>query len=340
VLDSPWLDIAIGVVFVWFFCSLAVSALNEMFVRLLSVRSKQLWLALNQMLDGGYAMKPVWQQLFRTISYNGRPKTTGTAVFQKLYATQTVQALENHLESTKKTKIHNIPANVFSQAMIEMGVRAPDGQQQTVAQWLEQLDEPLKSQMEALWATCEGNLRAFRAELERWFDAQMARLSAIYRSQIRLVMLVLGVLVTLVGFGAGARTDTLELVSDLQRDETFRTALSDLAAQASKDDLAAIGAAGCPPEEPDGEGGASTTTLDFACIAKGLESYQNISLIFDGTGSAAGDEVTGRADVSWPYRVLGLLVTAVAISFGASFWWNVLRRPVGLRRDGRTASSA
>src|SRR5688572_4372529 len=74
VFDSPWLDIAIGVVFVWFFCSLAVSALNEMVVRLLAVRSKQLWLALNQMLDGNYTMQPVWRQLFRTVFHSGRPE--------------------------------------------------------------------------------------------------------------------------------------------------------------------------------------------------------------------------------------------------------------------------
>ena len=63
--------------------------------------------------------------------------------------------------------------------------------------------------------------------------------------------------------------------------------------------------------------------------------------IFDGTGTTAGDRVADRDDdIPVAYRVLGLAITAAAISFGASFWWNVLRRFVGLRRDGKTAPSA
>ena len=50
--DSQWLDIAIGVVFVWFLLALSVTAINEALARFFSLRSKQLWKALHQMLDG------------------------------------------------------------------------------------------------------------------------------------------------------------------------------------------------------------------------------------------------------------------------------------------------
>lgn len=49
---SEWLDISVGVVLVWFVFSLVVSATNEAINRLLAIRAKNLWQALNQLLDG------------------------------------------------------------------------------------------------------------------------------------------------------------------------------------------------------------------------------------------------------------------------------------------------
>ena len=40
---SSWLDIAIGVAGVWFLLAVFVSAINELIVRILALRSKQLW---------------------------------------------------------------------------------------------------------------------------------------------------------------------------------------------------------------------------------------------------------------------------------------------------------
>ena len=51
-LNSQWLDIATGVVLTWFLFALGVSAVNEGLAKILAVRSKQLWAALRQMLDG------------------------------------------------------------------------------------------------------------------------------------------------------------------------------------------------------------------------------------------------------------------------------------------------
>ncbi|HYN35261.1 MAG TPA: hypothetical protein VES40_21730 [Ilumatobacteraceae bacterium] len=360
-LDSPWLDVALGVAFVWFGLSLVVSAINELINQLFSVRSKQLWAALDQMLDGSYQLRPAWSQWLFIIGHTGRPKDPGligpdNKVSERLYSTTTVQALENHRKPSRKTKIHNLPRKVFSQALIEMGASAAPGPAQNVGDYIAELPTPLGPQMMVLWVEAQGDLAQFRVGIETWFDSQMARLSALYRAQVRFVMLGIGVVVAVAGFGLGVRTDSLGLVSDLQRDESLRTGLSDLAAKVSDEDLATIAEQGCPPTTTRAGGGdedpPSTSTPQYVCVAKGLATYQDINLIFDDRGVTPGatdrtfgvvwdDFWTRFGDMFSSWRsFLGVTVTAAALSFGASFWWNVMRRLVGLRQNGQTSTSA
>ena len=359
-LDSPWLDVAIGVAFVWFVLSIVVSAINELINRVFSVRSKQLWAALDQMLDGSYELKPAWKQWLLIIGHRGRPKNPALIapehkVSERLYSTTTIQAMENHKKPSRKTKIHNVPRAVFSQALIEMGAREPSAEGQTVGDYIASLPPPLGPQMTVLWLEAQGDLAKFRAGIETWFDSQMARLSALYRAQVRFVMLGIGVLVAVAGFGLGVRTDSLGLVSDLQRDESLRTGLSDLAVKVSDEDLAIIAEQGCPPTTSEAGGGdedpSATSTPQYVCVAKGLATYRDINLIFDDQGVTPGAADRSIGDVWDDFRtrfgdmfsswrsLLGVMVTATALSFGASFWWNALRRLVGLRQAGQTSAS-
>ena len=53
------LDVVIGLVFVWFLLSLAVSAVNETFAWLTRVRAKQLWQAVARVVDDKVAPAPL-----------------------------------------------------------------------------------------------------------------------------------------------------------------------------------------------------------------------------------------------------------------------------------------
>jgi hypothetical protein len=365
VLDSPWLEIAIGVVVVWFILSIVVSALNELINRLFAVRSKQLWATLNQMLDGNAQLKPAWRQSVAIIANRGRPQNPtkrdplNDTVYERLYSTSTIQALEDRTSPDVKTKIHNIPRTVFSQALIEMGIR--ESSAPTVGTYLAGLPGPLGTQLNVIWTEAQNDLNRFRIGVETWFDAQMDRLSAQYRAQVRFVMLGIGVVVAIAGFGLGIRTDSLGLVSDLQRDESLRTGLNDLATQVSKEDIATIAAKGCPPATASATSTTAattatstttTTTPEYVCVARGLATYQNLNLIFDDRGVTPGAPDRSFGDVWSDFwhrfgsifshwrSLLGVAITAAALSFGASFWWNVLRRLVGLRQNGKTSPSA
>jgi hypothetical protein len=121
--NSQWVDIALGVVMVWFLFAVAVSGINEGVVKVLALRSKQLWTALRQMLDGAPGPKGVLHSV-ATLPAQSRPANPLTAadapVSARLYATMTLQSLEIRSKPTQKTRIENIPASVFSHALIEL----------------------------------------------------------------------------------------------------------------------------------------------------------------------------------------------------------------------------
>ncbi len=61
-------------------------------------------------------------------------------------------------------------------------------------------------------------------------------------------------------------------------------------------------------------------------------------------GTKGEDSKAERADI-WPYLTdrwgwIGRPITAVALLFGAQFWFDVLRRLVGFRKGGSSSSAA
>jgi hypothetical protein len=329
-LNSEWLDIAISVLLVWFLFALAVSAINEGIVGLLAVRSKQLWRALSQLIDGTETPKGLLQAVTGLPGWTGRPADPhpggGAPVTDKLYATDAIQGLENRGASYQKTRIHNIPASVFSHSVLELALAAPGNSPlDQVHNYIAGLPNiPFKSQLAALLGTAQNDVDQFRTGLERWFDGQMNRLSNLYRAQVRVVLVLLGIALAVIGFGFGLRSDSLRLVSDLQHDQNLRALVVGAATETAKTDLAKAG--GC---------NSTTAVNPAACQLKGVASLKSVNL------AVRGPDLPGKADLwqrigylmpwhNW-LAFLGVLITGVAISFGSSFWFTVLKRVMGLR---------
>jgi hypothetical protein len=324
---SEWLDIAIGVVLVWFLFSLVVSASNEAVVRVLGVRAKNLWQALNQMLDGEAkprGLVPGVLSLLRKDDF--RPDDPGhiRSVTQQLYATRTIQALEVNADPRQKTRIQHLPAAVFAQALLELGTHTPTDGEREIQGFLDSLPAgtPLKAQLTTLWKTAQGDLEKFRRSVEEWFDGQMQRVSAIYKSRVRIVLIAIGILISIAAYGFGLRSDSLALVSDLQGNADLRTAVATTASEATAADLVKLGGPNCgTPAE---------------CQLKGLRSFKELNGLDLSFGSARLARGTHgfwrRIGLIRHWEILlGVLITGTAISFGSTFWYDLLRRLVGLR---------
>jgi hypothetical protein len=328
---SDWLDIAISVLLVWFLFAIVVSAINEGIAGLLAVRSKQLWRALAQLIDGTESPTGLLRGVTGLPMWPGRPAEPhaggGAPIIEKLYATNAIQGLENRTARYQKTRIHNIPASVFSQSLLELAMSTPGkdplDQVQTYVNELPNI--PLKPQLTALLATAHDDVDQFRAGVERWFDGQMTRVSQLYRTQVRVVLAMLGIAVAVIGFGFGMRSDSLRLVSDLQHDQNLRSLVVGAATETAKTDL--VKAGGCDA--------ATAVAKPAMCQLRGVASLKQVDLALHGNGPAVGASLGGRLGFLLPwqhwYAFLGVIITGIAISFGSSFWFSVLKRVVGLR---------
>lgn len=344
-LNSEWLDIAVSVVLIWFLFALIVSAINEGVARLLAIRSKQLWKALTQLLDGTEKPTGLLEEVVGVPAWSGRPASPhpegGALVTAKLYATKTIQGLENRTGIGQKTRIHHIPAPVFSHTLLEMALATPGATPiDQIRSYVDGLgDIPMKPQLEAVLATAGDDVNQFRAGVEQWFDGQMSRLSGIYRAQVRVILTVIGIAVAVVGFGIGMRSDALGLVGDLQHDGNFRTFVVGAATDAAQTDLARAG--GCDVTTSAAGAPATTgTSVNLpACQFRGVTALKSIDLSFHDSSPAANAGIGQRLGFLAPWRhwraFLGVLITGIAISLGSSFWYSALKRLVGLQGGGQ-----
>lgn len=336
--DSEWLDIAIGVALIWFVFAIVVSALNEALTRAFALRSKQLWKALGQMLDGSDKPGGLLRNLRDLVAWHGRPSDPAdtATVTAQLYGTATVQSVETRTNRGQKTRIHYIPSQVFSQALLEAATKGAADVQTGIDEFLDsKAPAPLRSQLRVLRASAGADVSRFRREVEGWFDGQMARLSVIYKQQVRIVLGVLGVVLAVVGFGFGLRTDAFGLVRALQHDANLRTVVTSAATNAASTDLAN---AGCPSSTTTTtsttRGGAEQSTT--ACALKGLSSLKGIDVALHGGGPLPPASVLTRfGSLRHLGTLAGVILTGIAISFGSTFWYSVLQRLVGLRGGGR-----
>jgi hypothetical protein len=165
----------------------------------------------------------------------------------------------------------------------------------------------------------------FRDGVERWFDGQMIRLSRLYRARVHIILVLIGVVVAVVSFGFGLQSNSLRLVSELQHDQNLRTVLAGAASATARTDLAKAG--GCDAAAVD------ATPVD--CQLKGISSLDNVDFALRGDTPPPAASFGGRLGFLLPWRhlyaLLGVLITGMAISFGSSFWFALLKRLVGLR---------
>lgn len=212
-----------------------------------------------------------------------------------------------------------IPARNFAQALLDVvarhGAPAPDAGGpglDLLRDAAGQLGNPMVQRMiESAIDASNGQLDQVRQNLEGWFNSAMDRLSGQYRRRSQSLILWLSLLVALV-----VNANTLTMVERLSVDPSLRQALVQQAtttakAQDGTPQWQTLGRLGLPLGWAGGWPGPSGDPLATA-PASGKPDW----------------------DTAWYYvlhPLLGLLLTAFAVSLGAPFWFDTLNRFVSLR---------
>ncbi len=176
-------------------------------------------------------------------------------------------------------------------------------------------------------------LNQFRREVENWFDRSMERSSGVYRRNAKLVAIILGSLVAV-----AVNADTVHIVTRLSKDQILRSQVSRAADQIATDrsDLTAR----CLSYPTEAQRSADPDCTEV--LNKLNSATDNLSLPI-GWGKAnrlqQSDEAKNWGMFGFLQYPLGWLVSGIALSMGASFWYELLGKFINVRNVGKKPPS-
>ena len=301
-LGSQILEIAMGLFFIYLFFSVIWSALNEFVAWALHLRARNLKQSLSTLFEGPDA-KQIAEEIYR------HPVVSGLTLGDHKPSYISARAFSVALLDVAMKKAKTVPATTgvtpdsaspaappFASSALKLN------ELRTAAESLagtSQLDKVLV----CLLDESVSDLKDARENVENWFNEAMEAASRYYKRKTYGIVLALAVIVTL-----GLNLDTVAITKALWTNGNLRAAL---AAQAEAFRQSSPNAVVPDP-------------------LKGMNRGQALELPM-GWGSRADF----RPGVTRASTLLGLLLTVVAVSLGAPFWFDALNKIGNLRASGR-----
>jgi hypothetical protein len=294
-LGSPILDVAIGLSFVFFLLSVIASAIGEGIASAFNLRGKTLEEGLKGMLKDPAAVTSLLEHDLVRTELDKRPRSKATS--RRLRWEKFLPKVWRKYERTSSY----IAPEVFAAAFKDL--------------YGDLKDQPvIEAQLKALgvtgaWGRFQGDLK----KVEKWFDRSMDRVSGWYRRKSQLITVVIALFVA-VGLNASA----LRIVERLEKEPTVRTALVAQGEAALKE----------------------TKTSEKAKEASLEHAGKAASGAYDKLDAMHVPLLWAKANVPsgfWPWvtNVIGWLLTIIAISLGAPFWFDALGKLANLRTTGK-----
>jgi len=315
-LGSTVLDIGIGLVLIYFLLSLICSTVNEGISNFCGLRAASLKEGLDNLLGSDLAEKIYDHHLVKglvqkdALTWKRRPSYIPTRTF--------VMAALNSLNG------QNFPATVDE---VRLAIQA------------EVKDEGVQRALLALVDDARGDFDKMKNNLGVWFDHSMDRVSGWYRRRIQSYILIIAIFIS---FGLGV--DTLALARFLRADSTLRESLVAVA-------KSEIEKAPAPAPVPSAQPNAAQNLKKSAADLEALQTqFFNLDIprypiyyfndrVKDWQAAAgAHPPMPGILAVLWFWlwqHALGFVITSVALSLGAPFWFDLLNKLVSLRSTGQ-----
>lgn len=342
------LDVALGLAFVYLVLSLLASALAESLEHFFRYRADYLRQGIQKLLlsddsrlrEALYA-HPLVNSLYTSSRLEGRfGRASGPAYIP---ARQFVLALLDIAGGSGPSSSGVPPGPSASQLLSNIQANRD-------------LPEPLKKALDTLITDAGDDMEAVKRNVERWFNGSMDRVAGWYKRRAQFVLLIIGTTVAVV-----VNADTLWIINTLSNDATVRSAVVTAAETYAREQTrpAAAGNAQDPPVTTDpqrleelardvrGSVQAVSSQLGTLGLPVGWRYYGAL----DDATRFELDEGTYRVDNRiWPTwrhttwsrwlelwraqlasHLLGWMLTAFALSFGAPFWFDTLNKIMVIR---------
>lgn len=296
---SVILDVAIGMVLVFLLLSLIATAAQETIARWGNERAKLLQGGMKELLDEPELVDALYEHPMISSLYTGR-----------------------YAEARKENRLPSyIPSASFSAAFLDIAVRGRDLRStadagpnaarltpDTLRRMVGRLDNARAQRFLLTALDLSGDdIGKVRAAVEGWFDAAMDRVSGKFKRQTQRQLLRLGFLMAVV-----ANVDSLRLMQRLYTDPALRQAAVAMAESVAKD----------------------STSVRATQADKAVDQLQSLALPIGWhrstfpTGAFASTSATAGTVFQ---TLVGWALTALAISLGAPFWFELLNKFMVIR---------
>jgi hypothetical protein len=301
---SVALDVVIGLVFIYSLYSLLTTTITEMIASIIRLRASFLAKGIKRMLDDG-----------------SKTKVFSDAFFK--------QPLIKYLASGSLFGVVNKPsylsAQNFSKALLEVlknnGSEILKKANETETTALAKIHEavrdlpvtinPLaKSEtigfIRTLLEDAQNDIDKFKASLEQWYDDTMERVTSWYKKWVQLITFIIGFIVAAV-----FNVDSIDIVKKLSHDPKVREQYVALAQKfaENKDAFRQLS-------------NDTTTTKNYDTLSQVLSSLKK--------QAKEGNEVLSINGYN-STTIWGWLLTAIALSLGAPFFFDLLNKLMKLR---------
>lgn len=309
-MDLPtFVNIAIGLIFIYLILSLLASEIQEIIAALLELRAKRLKDGIKTLLgaDSSLIDKLYEHTLIKTLNHQTwsrywvRPRQNSVAIGPSY-----------------------IPAKTFTDALIEIAFSNEISKPQSLLSIQEIIDEiekstllspKLKTDLSMLALRSHGKVDAFKQEIENWFDSSMQRASGVYKRDVKAFSILIGFLIAML-----TNADTIHIVNRLSKEKVVNNVVSSyvLELQNNCSNKHMFESKSCIIDNVDNQ------DLTKLSLPIGWQSYD---FQFQSIGQSFS-------------KLIGWVLTGIAISMGSSFWFDVLNKFINVRYTGKKPESS
>ena len=320
---SHVLETFAGLAFIYLLLCVFASTINEWVAAVLSSRAKALERALRNLLAEDVSPVPAGAAPNPASGQGVATALLGHSLIQNLCAP--------NLLGTAITSPAYLSAKSFSSALFDL--LQPRETKETTPTFaslrssiVAMSNQDLKKALLPLIDKAAGNLEQARKNVEDWYDAAMDRLSGFYKRRTQVALFIIGLIMAVF-----LNVDTIRATKKLWTDPVLREHMLE---QARKQPAPAI----------------ATASVDVTAAAQNaIDAGRNVSALYSSKEFPAGwtDDAKSiwaskpGSDLQlWPILLVlaGWFLTAIAITLGAPFWFDLLNKTLNLntRLNGAT----
>lgn len=366
---SVALDVVIGLIFVYLLYSLLATVLSEIVATVLSLRARNMREAISRMLSDEEEKSGVQRflnslKLWRSV----RDKTTEDFYRHPEIRYLGSSTLYPYPSGFKAVSFSKTLLNLLFGGSKPLTRERIDATINNLKTHAGPVGTETAQYIQLLWNDCYGDIEKFKLQLEAWFDRTMEQATEWYKRKVQVMLMILGFLIAWV-----FNVDTFVIVNKLSYDKdaragivnmaiayvennpvTPRTATTDSSGleafnrkldsllvvkrQLDKDIHAANSLLGITSWLPD----KLTVTVDPQTKERTFAPQVDVAALPDNYRVwCAGTKVFSFRDKIFHFfRVLavhfpGFLITAIAISLGAPFWFDLLTKLMRVRTSAK-----